>query len=99
MLTSYVYVAIYVGGLKAQLAMGNIAIYVYKRRLCISNQMFNHIANNIPYSLKLSGTKIFVDFVVFKAPTKILSLKISYKFEYKLNSSTNIYCMRFAMAH
>ena len=33
----------------------------------------------IPYSLKFSRTKIFVDFVVFEAPTKILSLKISYK--------------------
>ena len=51
------------------------------------------------YSLKLLGTKIFVDFVVFEAPTKILSLKISYK----LANPTNLYCMRpgmrFAMAH
>ena len=50
----------------------------------------------IPYnSLKLSGTKIFVDFVDFQAPTKILSLK----FSYKLANPTNLYCMRFAMAH
>ena len=33
----------------------------------------------ILYSLKLSRTKIFVNFVVFEAPTKILSSKISYK--------------------
>ena len=35
--------------------------------------------DDLPYSLKFSRTKIFVDFVVFEAPTKILSLKISYK--------------------
>ena len=33
---------------------------------------------HIPYSLKLSGTKIFVDFMIFQASTKILSMKISY---------------------
>ena len=33
----------------------------------------------ILYSLKLSGTKTFMDFVVFQASTKILSMKISYK--------------------
>ena len=49
----------------------------------------------IPYSLKFSKTKIFVDFVVFKAPTKILSLKISCK----LANQTNSYRMRFAMVH
>ena len=49
----------------------------------------------VPYSLKLSGTKIFVDFVDFQAPMKILSLKISYK----LANPTNLYCMRFAMVH
>ena len=38
----------------------------------------------VPYSLKLSRTKIFVDFVVFQAPTKILSLKISYKLAMEL---------------
>ena len=42
--------------------------------LCLCN--FNRY---IPYSLKFLRTKIFVDFVVFEAPTKILSLKISYK--------------------
>ena len=47
----------------------------------------------LPYSLKLSRTKIFVDFVVFEAPTKILSSKISYK----LVNPTNLYCMHFAM--
>ena len=35
-----------------------------------------------------------MDFVVFEAPTKILSLKISYK----LANPTNLY-MHFAMAH
>ena len=49
----------------------------------------------IPYILKFSRTKIFVDFVVFQAPTKILSLKISYK----LANPTNLYRMRFAMVH
>ena len=38
-----------------------------------------HELHKIPYGLKFSRTKIFVDFVVFEAPTKILSLKISYK--------------------
>ena len=47
---------------------------------------------NIPYSLKLSGTKIFVDFVDFETPTINLSLKISYK----LASPTNLYYMHFA---
>ena len=31
--------------------------------------------DSIPYSLKFSRTKIFVDFVGFEAPTKILSTK------------------------
>ena len=35
------------------------------------------IIRQIPYSLKFLGTKIFVDFVVFEAPTKILSTKFS----------------------
>ena len=53
------------------------------------------IANKVklPYSLKLSRTKISMDFVVFGAPTKVLSLKISYK----LVNPTNLYCMRFAI--
>ena len=54
-----------------------------------------HTYTYILYSLKLSGTKIFVDFVVFEVPTKILSLKISYK----LPSPTNLHCMRFTMVH
>ena len=36
-----------------------------------------------------------MDFVVFEAPTKILSLKISYK----LANPTNLYRMRFVMVH
>ena len=36
---------------------------------------------------------MFVDFVVFEAPTKILSFKISYK----LANPTNLYRMCFAM--
>ena len=34
------------------------------------------------YSLKLLRTKIFMDFMVFEAHTKILSLKISYRAKY-----------------
>ena len=43
----------------------------------------------------LSRTKIFVEFVVFEAPTNILSLKISYK----LANPINLYRMRFVMMH
>ena len=49
----------------------------------------------LPYSLKLLRTKTFVDFMVFEAPTKILSLKITYK----LANPTDLYRMRFAMVH
>ena len=38
---------------------------------------YNMMLDN-KYSLKLLRTKIFVDFGVFEAPMKILSLKISY---------------------
>ena len=51
----------------------------------------------VPYSLKFSRTKNFVDFVVFEAPTKILSLKISYKLANQ--RATNLYRTRFAMVH
>ena len=37
----------------------------------------SYVNSHIPYSLKFSRTKIFVDFVVFEAPTKILSTKFS----------------------
>ena len=51
----------------------------------------------VPYSLKFSRTKNFVDFVVFEAPRKILSLKISYKLANQ--RATNLYRTRFAMVH
>ena len=54
-----------------------------------------HVNINIPYSLKLSGTKIFVGFVVFQAPTKILSLKISYK----LANPEAVYTSRWRTEH
>ena len=47
---------------------------------CSSRHM--HVNTYIPCSLIFLRTNIFMDFMVFKAPTKILSLKISYLVSY-----------------
>ena len=43
---------------------------------CIQDNLYKFFSL-LSYSLKFSRTKIFVDFVVFKAPMKILSTKFS----------------------
>ena len=50
----------------------------------------NLVSFSLPYNLKLSRTKIFVDFVVFEAPTKILSLKNLYKLANPTNFAVSI---------
>ena len=36
----------------------------------------DHVNNYVPYSLKISRVKIFMDFMKFGVPTKIVALKI-----------------------
>ena len=51
---------------------------LYIADLAMWAQPGNFVAYHNNYSLKFLRTKIFMDFMVFGAPTKLLSMKISH---------------------